>query len=234
MHLFYTPDIDNSVYTFGPDESKHAIRVLRLSNGDTIYLTNGKGSLFQARIIQADTKKCVVQVDNEYEHYNKRAYHLHIAIAPTKNMKRFEWFLEKVTEIGVDEITPLICDHSERRNLRNDRLNKVIEAAMKQSLKTYHPYLHPLTSFSDFVNEESDSIKSIAICDERDKKHLKNVCGERDNLRIIIGPEGDFSSEEVTMALKNGYEPVSLGSSRLRTETAGVVACSIINSVFEE
>ncbi len=233
MQLFYAPDIIGSSYIFGEEESRHAIKVLRLQKGDVVYITDGKGNLFKTQIEEADIKKCKVAVVEKSEEFGKRDYSLHIAIAPTKNIKRFEWFLEKCTEIGIDEITPLFCDHSERIKLRYDRLNKVLTAAMKQSIKAYHPGLNEATRLADFVKKDDSDLKTIAVYDEKEKNHLKELCGKSSTVTVLIGPEGDFSREEVEMALELGYTPVSLSNSRLRTETAGVMACSIVNTMKE-
>ena len=151
MHLFYTPDITTNEYTLPEEESKHCIKVLRLEVGNEIFLIDGKGGFYRCEIIQAQPKRCEVRCVEKTEEYGKRAFHIHIAIAPTKNIERIEWFLEKCTEIGIDEITPLLCDHSERKVIKEDRLEKVIISAMKQSLKAYLPKLNPLTEFSRFV-----------------------------------------------------------------------------------
>jgi 16S rRNA (uracil1498-N3)-methyltransferase len=228
MQIFYTPDINGIEYTLNEDESKHAIRVLRLNTGDTIFLVDGKGTLYETVIADAHPKQCKVIVKNVQTEYEKRNYHLHIAISPLKNSDRFEWFLEKATEIGIDEITPLLCDHSEKKNLNIDRCNRIVESAMKQSFKAYHPIIHQLTKFEDFVSNKENSVKLIAICDgERDLIRNKYHRGEK--VCILIGPEGDFSLEEFKKAQSSGYIPITLGNSRLRTETAGLAACHSIH-----
>jgi 16S rRNA (uracil1498-N3)-methyltransferase len=233
MQLFYAPDISDFTYVFDEEESRHIIKVLRLKKGDQIYITDGRGNLFKTRIETTDPKHCKVSVEEKTEEYNKKQYFLHIAIAPTKNIKRFEWFLEKCTEIGINEITPLICEHSERSKLRHERLNKVLTAAMKQSIKTYLPKLNEAREFEAFIKENQSDLKAIAICDKKKKDHLKNFCEQNNEISVIIGPEGDFSENEIEIALNAGYKPVSLGKSRLRTETAGVMACSIVNTMKE-
>lgn len=200
MQLFYTPDIDTSGYTLNQEESQHCIRVLRLGEGDEIFLTDGKGSMFKSVIIGSNPKHCEVKVIESFQDYEKRNYHLHIAIAPTKNIDRIEWFLEKATEIGIDEITPLICKHSERRTVNAERLNKVIIAAMKQSLKAYLPKLNKETKIEEFIHQETTASKFIGYC-SGDTQKLKDMYKSGNDAVILIGPEGDFSEEEV-MKLK--------------------------------
>lgn len=229
MHLFYTPDITGNEYTLPEEESKHCIKVLRLEVGDEIFLIDGRGGFYRCEITQPNAKRCEVKCIEKTEHYGKRDFHIHIAIAPTKNIERTEWFLEKCTEIGIDEITPLLCDHSERKVIKEDRLEKVIISAMKQSLKADLPLLHPMTDFSRFVTTHKNTIKCIAHCDEGNKKRLNETYIFGQDITILIGPEGDFSGEEIALALKNDFIPVTLGESRLRTETAGIVACHSIH-----
>lgn len=235
MQLFFNANITekDTQFTFDKTESKHIVRVLRKKVGDQLYITNGKGTFFIAKITIANDKKCsisIVSVEQKSKPWN---YYLHIAIAPTKNLDRFEWFLEKATEIGIDEITPLLCSHSERKMIKTDRLNRIIEAAMKQSLKFYLPKLNALTKFSDFVNNDFDSSLFIAHCEKTDKNYLKSVLQSTQNATILIGPEGDFSSSEINLAIQHKFKPISLGQSRLRTETAGVVATQIVSFINE-
>lgn len=229
MHLFYTPDILDNHYTLNETESKHCVRVLRLSKNDPIILIDGKGGWYEASISDANPKKCKVEITNHIREYGKRNHYLHMAVAPTKNIDRFEWFLEKATEIGVDEITPILCEHSERKVIKHDRLQKVIISAMKQSLKAYLPKLNPLTPFSDLLNVPFNGKKFIAHCYDQDKRELKREVNQSTSNLILIGPEGDFSEGEVQQAMGQKFVPVSLGESRLRTETAGVVACHTVN-----
>jgi 16S rRNA (uracil1498-N3)-methyltransferase len=229
MQLFYTPDINGTEYCLNEIESKHAVRVLRLSNGGRLQLIDGKGNFYEAEIADANPKKCQVNITKHIPEFGKRNHYLHLAVAPTKNIDRFEWFLEKATEIGVDEITPILCVHSERKVLKNDRLEKVIVAAMKQSLKAYLPKLNPLVSFNEFINNRFEGKNFIAHCYGHAKRELKNeLANSRSNL-ILIGPEGDFSEEEIRLATEKQFIPVSLGESRLRTETAAIVACHTVN-----
>ncbi len=233
MYLFYTPDINSHIYTLTEQESRHCIKVLRLKTGDKIYLTDGKGNLYETVLIEDNIKHCTIKVENIQKEYGKRDYKIHIAIAPTKNIKRFEWFLEKATEIGIDEITPLICEHSERKILKTERLNKVIYAAVKQSLKAYIPKLNKIVKFSDFIVQDFISEKYIAYLDKKKLKTLKNIYKKGNDALIIIGPEGDFSNKEIHKAKNIGFIPISLGKSRLRTETAALAACHIINLLNE-
>jgi len=233
MQIFYAPDIDGSTYTLSEEESKHCIRVLRLVAGDEITLVDGKGNLFKTHIIDPHVKRCQVLVFEALTEFEKRNYYLHIAIAPTKNIERFEWFLEKATEIGIDEITPLLCDHSERKVINNERLEKVVAAAMKQSIKAYAPKLNQLTSFKQFIKNQNPETTYIAHCERKGLPHLKNELGSNKNVTVLIGPEGDFSPDEVSKALAIRFKEISLGNSRLRTETAGIVACNIVNLFCE-
>lgn len=233
MNIFYTPDIDGEQYTLSEQESKHCIRVLRNSIGDELTLVDGSGGLYKSEIIDANPKRCSVRVIEKIEEFQKRDFHVHLAIAPTKNNDRLEWFLEKATEIGLNEITPLLCEHSERKQIKQERLEKVVVSAMKQSLKAYLPKLNNLTTFETLLaNSEADQ-KFIAHCEDGDKNHLYNEIEKGQNVLILIGPEGDFSPLEIEKALKFGFKPISLGESRLRTETAGVVATQIVNLVNE-
>ncbi|SMO55085.1 16S rRNA (uracil(1498)-N(3))-methyltransferase [Solitalea koreensis] len=233
MHLFFTPDISADFYQLSEEESKHCVRVLRLVKSDIVFLIDGKGGLYKTEIIDDHPKRCILKVLEKRSEYGKRPFKLHVAIAPTKNMDRLEWFLEKITEIGVDEITPLICQRSERRELKIDRLQKIIVAAMKQSLKAYQPVLNEPLEFRKLINSASESQKLIAHCLETDRKSLSQEYRRGENVLILIGPEGDFSPEEIEAALKSDFKAVTLGNSRLRTETAGVVACAQLNFMNE-
>lgn len=229
MHLFYTPDITGKIYTLDPIESKHAVKVLRLAVGDEIQLIDGKGGFYTAKIENADPKRCIVEIISEQKEYGKRDHYLHIAIAPTKSNDRFEWFLEKATEIGIDEITPVVCEHSERKTIKPERFEKIIVSAVKQSIKAYKPTLNPLTDFRDFIRSGSQHDKFIAHCEENEKTLLKSAYHKGKGAVILIGPEGDFSTKEIELAREYNFKEISLGKSRLRTETAGIVACHTIN-----
>lgn len=229
MHIFYTPDISATTYTLDEAESKHCARVLRLEKDDEIILVDGHGGFFTARISEPNPRRCVVNVVKSELNFGLRDFQVHVAIAPTKNIDRTEWFLEKATEIGINRVTPLLCRFSERKEIKHDRLEKVMVSAMKQSLKAYLPQLDELTKFSDFICRPFEGQKFIAHCDEQHRELLKNVVEPGGSYLILIGPEGDFSPEEIALAMEAGFAPVSLGDSRLRTETAGVVACHTLN-----
>ncbi len=233
MHLFYTPDLISDCYILNKEESQHCIKVLRLQLGDKIFLTDGIGNLYQCKITIADPKHCEVQVQEVFKEYEKRNYKLHIAIAPTKNMARLEWFLEKATEIGIDEITPIICEHSVRAELRLDRLEKIISSAVKQSLKAYHPVLHEPVKLKDFLKQNFSSKKLIAYCDGAERISIKNAFQKGDDVLVVIGPEGDFSAKEVELALEQKFTPITMGQSRLRTETAALTACQSVYFINE-
>lgn len=233
MHLFYTPEISEKTYTLNEIESKHCIKVLRLSTNDQIELIDGKGTFYEAKIIVPNPKNCKIEITKSNQEFGKRNHYLHIAIAPTKNIDRFEWFLEKATEIGIDEITPLLCDRSERKTIKNDRLEKILVSAMKQSIKAFKPKLNSLTNYKDFIKQGFKGSKYIAHCEENEKQSLKSNYKAGNNAIILIGPEGDFSPEEIKLAKENDFCETNLGNSRLRTETAGIVACHTINLLNE-
>ncbi|MBO6881783.1 16S rRNA (uracil(1498)-N(3))-methyltransferase [Winogradskyella sp.] len=226
MQLFYNPNIseNDSVFSFDKDESRHIVKVLRKKVGDQLHITNGKGWLFEAELISADAKHCSVDITSK-SLQPKRNFHLHLAVAPTKMNDRYEWFLEKATEIGIEEITPIICDNSERKVVKLERFERIIQSAMKQSLQCYLPKLNAPMSFQDFVNQEFSGQKFIAHCEETDKKSLKSELITNEDCILLIGPEGDFSVKEIEMALAANYIPVTLGDTRLRTETAAITAC---------
>jgi len=229
MQLFYIPDISGKQVTLSTEESKHAVKVLRLTSGERVHIVDGKGGFFESEISNPNPKNCELRILETKNEFGKRDFHLHMAIAPTKNIDRFEWFLEKCTEIGIDEITPILSEHSERKVLKPERLEKILVSAMKQSVKAYLPKLNKITHFQDFVAEKNASAKYIAHCNEGKKAHLKDLVKQGVEVLILIGPEGDFSPEEVKLAQTNGFTEISLGNARLRTETAGIVACHIVN-----
>ncbi|MDY7396601.1 16S rRNA (uracil(1498)-N(3))-methyltransferase [Aureibaculum sp. 2210JD6-5] len=233
MQLFYTPDITQATtnFTFDKTESKHIIKVLRKNTGDLLFITNGNGELFTSEIIIGNEKSCTVKINQVKTKKKPWNYYLHVAIAPTKNINRFEWFLEKATEIGIDEITPILCDRSERKVIKMDRLSRILESAMKQSLKFQLPKLNNLTSFSDFIEQSKIENLFIAHCENTDKKTLKENLKPQQNATILIGPEGDFSTAEIKNAINNNFKPISLGESRLRTETAGIMATQLVSFI---
>lgn len=233
MQLFFTKNITGNIATFETEEARH-IQVLRKKIGDVLHFVDGVGGMYQGEIIEVHKKQCLLSIIEHTPSYNERKVKLHIAIAPTKNIARLEWFLEKATEIGIDEITPILCDRSERKRIRTDRLGKITMSAMKQSLKAYLPKLNELTDYQDFIKQSNDDVKYIAYCNDDALNHLKKEYSLAENVTILIGPEGDFSPKEIQLALENGYQGISLGSSRLRTETAGIAACHIINLAIDE
>ena len=234
MQLFYNSEIKKSDLTFffDKEESKHIVKVLRKKEGGKIFITNGLGYLFESEIIMASEKKCEVKITKE-TFQEPTAFYTHIAVAPTKMNDRLEWFLEKATEIGIHEITPIICDHSERKVYKIDRAEKIIQAAMKQSLHFYLPKINEPVSLSQFVKSKIDGQKFIAHCEETDKKSFKNEVIKDEKITILIGPEGDFSTKEINLAIDNNFIPVTLGNTRLRTETAALVACHTIALINE-
>lgn len=229
MQLFYNSDIKqgDSTFFFDKEESKHIVKVLRKKESDKIFITNGLGFLFESEIITASEKKCEVKITKESFH-KPTNFHTHIAVAPTKMNDRLEWFLEKATEIGIHEITPIICDNSERKVYKIDRAEKIIQAAMKQSLQFYLPKINEPISYSQFVKQSFDGKKFIAHCEETERKAFQNEVKPNEKITILIGPEGDFSTKEIKLAIENQFIPVTLGNTRLRTETAALVACHTI------
>ncbi len=226
MQLFYNPNIntDTTSFVFDKEESKHIVKVLRKKEGDKIHVTNGLGFLFETEIALASESKCTVTIQS-YSTQEIKSWKLHLAVAPTKMNERYEWFLEKATEIGIDEITPIICEHSERKIVKTDRFRKILESAMKQSLHYFMPKLNEPIDFKNFIGQPFEGQKLIAHCENTTKNSLKAVLQPNTNILILIGPEGDFSVKEIETALQNKFFPVSLGNTRLRTETAAVVAC---------
>lgn len=233
MQLFYAPEISLPRYTLPEEESKHCVRVLRMTVGDELHLTDGKGNMYRCKVVSDNVKRCEVEVVETWPEYERMSYGLTMCVAPTKNIDRFEWFLEKATEIGISEVYPLECDHSERRQIKLEREEKVITAAVKQSLKAYHPVLHDLTSVRDIIAMDFEGEKYIAHCDSSfgERPYLGNLVKKGANTLILIGPEGDFSKEEINFALQNGFNAISLGRERLRTETAAVVATTVVATI---
>lgn len=234
MQLFYNPyiTVNTLQISFSKEESKHILKVLRKSVGDILHITNGKGWLFKAELLSSNVKSCNAIITAK-EFQLKKDYQLHLAVAPTKMNDRYEWFLEKATEIGIDTITPIICEHSERKIVKTDRFEKILQSAMKQSLNCHLPKLNEPTFFKDFLKQEFEGQRFIAHCEETDRKSLKNEIVKKNNVTILIGPEGDFSVKEIEMAIHNKFIPVTLGETRLRTETAAIVACHSVAFVNE-
>jgi len=230
MHIFYTPDITYNTYTLNEEESKHCVRVLRLTPGSIVNLVDGKGGFYTAEITSDNPKKVSLSILKVETEFHKRNHYLHIAVAPTKNIDRIEWFLEKATELGIDEVTPIITDRSERRVVKEDRLNKVITSAVKQSIKAYHPKLNDAITFDAFLKEPFDGNKLIAHCiDNGEKQYISNLITPHQKYLVLIGPEGDFTPDEVNLALNKGFKALTLGDNRLRTETAALSVCFEIN-----
>lgn len=228
MQIFYKPDVTTGSQFLDETESKHCIKILRLSVRDIIYLTDGKGGFYKAEIIEPDPLKCVYRIIESTKEFGKQNYQLHIAIAPTKGIDRFEWFLEKATEIGIDEITPILCERSERRIIKPERLNKILISALKQSGRAYKPILNDIIPFRKFTGFDFKGTKFIAHCIKPDKPLLKMSYQPGNNALVMIGPEGDFTPGEIEQAREHNFLEVDLGQNRLRTETAGLVACTTI------
>lgn len=230
MQLFYTPDISGNLYTFSIEESRHAVQVLRLGSGDTVHLVDGRGGLYRALITDASPKSCSVEVVDCQQDYGKRSYGLWMAVAPTKNIDRFEWFMEKATEIGLDRISAILCDRSERKIVKCERSQKVVLSAVKQSLKAFVPQVDELVKFDDFLsNDFGDYQKFIAHCDSNfERVEFSHVVDSGSDVLVMIGAEGDFSPSEIERAYAKGFKGVSLGTSRLRTETAALMATAIV------
>lgn len=235
MQWFYTNKIQGAFAQLPEIEARHCLQVLRKKKGDDLIFVDGQGGYYEGVIEETSKKTCTIRILNKIEKYHQPKVAVHLAIAPTKNIARFEWFLEKATEIGISKITPLICQHSERKHIRNDRLEKVLVSAMKQSLKAYLPVLEPLCAFNAFIDNYNSDEKSnfIAHCGPGVKNHLKDNYPAGSDVTILIGPEGDFSEAEVELASAKTFQEISLGKSRLRTETAGIVACHIVNLLNE-
>ncbi|GAA3508261.1 16S rRNA (uracil(1498)-N(3))-methyltransferase [Aquimarina addita] len=234
MQLFYSKELTESdrEFSFSREESKHISKVLRKKEGDTLYITNGLGLQFTGIITFSSPNKCVIKLLHKKLQPIKD-YRLHLAVAPTKMNDRYEWFLEKATEIGIDEITPIICDHSERKVIKHDRFERILQSAMKQSLQSYLPKLHNAITYSEFIAQHTDDQLLIAHCEETKKQSLKNVLQLKSCTTILIGPEGDFSTKEIELALTSGYTAVTLGETRLRTETAAIVATHSVSFLNE-
>jgi len=229
MQIFYAPDIDGDLYALNETESRHSVRVLRMKKGMQVKLIDGKGNLYEGVITEPDPKGCIIRIESVIKNFEARNYRLHIAISPLKNPERFEWFVEKSVEIGVDEITPVICRNTEKPGIKPDRINNIIISAMKQSLKSQATLLNEVCEFPDLIKGGHSGIKMIAHCSGSGKRsQVGEVYSKAKDAVIIIGPEGDFSEDEIEQAERYGYTPVHLGRSRLRTETAGVAACHSI------
>lgn len=230
MHLFFRDNISGSTIEFDKDQSRHCIKVLRLHKGSIIHITDGKGNLAEAVITDDSSQHCLAEIRHRENKESDRDFNLCLAIAPTKNHDRFEWFVEKATEIGVSEIVPLICEHSERKTVKHERLHNIAIAALKQSHHVFLPQISEPVMFGDFIKSQNSEQKFICTL-ELSKGHLKDMYKPYSDVIVLVGPEGDFTLDELKSSEQNGFTAVSLGTSRLRTETAGIVACSIINFV---
>jgi 16S rRNA (uracil1498-N3)-methyltransferase len=233
MNTFYCSNIISTGAFLSAEESAHCIRVLRLKKGDLVKLIDGKGNMFEATITSPDPKRCQLEINSSLRFPPARNFNLHIAIAPTKNIDRFEWFIEKAVEIGIDTITPLLCDRSERRILKTERLHKLIISTLKQAMVPFKPVLNELMDFRPFVASVPvlETSAYIAHCVDEEKMKLSDAYQPGKNTVILIGPEGDFTTSEIQYALELGFFAVSLGPNRLRTETAGLVACQTVNLI---
>ncbi|HEX2920864.1 MAG TPA: 16S rRNA (uracil(1498)-N(3))-methyltransferase [Bacteroidales bacterium] len=235
MQVFYAPDVFGERYLLDENESRHVVRVMRMTKGDPVMLIDGRGNLYEGAIEEPDQKACRIRILNVIKDFEKRNYKLHIAISPIKNADRFEWFIEKSVEIGVDEITPIICKNTEHKSIRTERLNNLIISAMKQSLKANGSILNEPVFLSDFIKKQYQGIKMIAHCRaEQRRDRIMDVYSKGSNALIMIGPEGDFTSEEIAEAEEKGFRSIHLGTSRLRTETAGVAACHSVYLINQE
>ncbi len=230
MNLFYQPRIPDGIHYLDEDESRHCIKVLRRKKGDALHITDGHGNFYNARITSEDISKCSFEIISTIADAT-RHFKIRIAISPTKNADRIEWFIEKAVEIGVDSIALIDCKHTERTHVKTDRLHKVAISAMKQSVKARLPKLDGLTHFDAFIKSCSSQGKYIAYVDATNPLHLKDAAKPNEDCLVLIGPEGDFSTDELQFALSHGFQKVSLGPSRLRTETAGLAACHILNLI---
>ncbi|WP_103068728.1 16S rRNA (uracil(1498)-N(3))-methyltransferase [Aquimarina sediminis] len=232
MQLFYNNTLTESdtELKFSREESKHINKVLRKKEGDILHITNGLGYLFTACITFSSPSQCFVKIE-DCKKQPQRTHKLHLVVAPTKMNDRYEWFLEKATEIGIDTITPVICDHSERKVIKPERFERILQSAMKQSLQCYLPKLNPVISFVDFIKKQPEGQLLIAHCEKKQKKTLKDIVIPESNVTILIGPEGDFSTKEIELALSYGYIPITLGNNRLRTETAAIAAAHSVSFI---
>jgi 16S rRNA (uracil1498-N3)-methyltransferase len=229
MHYIFSEIVNEPNFVLSENESKHCNLVLRMKVGDIVKILDGKGVIYTASISKTEKRKTEVLIVDKCLCKKDRKYSLSIAIAPTKNNDRFEWFIEKAVEIGIDRIYPILCANSERKIVKVDRLEKVIVAAVKQSISPYKPELIPLQKVEDVFTLKSYDKKYIAHCHDEEKQDLTEIAEINEKCLVLIGPEGDFNESEIIQAKKNGFIAVSLGEKRLRTETAGVYACSIFS-----
>jgi 16S rRNA (uracil1498-N3)-methyltransferase len=234
MNFFYYPEISGFEITLPEEESRHCIRVLRLKKNESLYIVDGKGILYRALLMDPDIRKAGVKIVEKIPFYKQRIHYLHIAIAPTKNTDRFEWFLEKATEIGIDEITPIICIRSERKIVYSERAQRILVSAMKQSQRAYLPKLNPIKTYDEVLAGNNAKSKIITHCNVENLPLLSNGLIKDTPVLILIGPEGDFTMQEVEIAVQRGFAEASLGPFIYRTETAGVMACHEFNLLFRQ
>ena len=226
MQIFYAPGIKDDIHYLDENESRHCIRVLRMTKGSIIRLVDGRGNLYEGYINDPDPRRCEIKLTNILQDFEKRNYGLHLAISPLKNFERFEWFVEKSVETGIDEITPVICKNTEKQGIKTERINNIIISAMKQSIKAVRPVLNRPVAFSEFINTDFPGIRMIAHCSrDFERSRIDTIYSKGEDAVIMIGPEGDFTAEEIALATGRGFRSVHLGKSRLRAETAGIASC---------
>ena len=234
MNFFYYPEISGFEIILPEEESRHCIRVLRLKKNESLYLVDGKGTLYHALLVDPDIRRAGIKIVKSIPCYRQRLHYLHIAITPTKNTDRFEWFLEKATEIGIDEITPIICARSERKTVHSERVQRILVAAMKQSQRAYLPRFNQIKTYDEILAGTQAKSKIITHCNIENLPRISKDLIKESPSVILIGPEGDFTMQEVEMAIKNGFAEASLGPFIYRTETAGVMACHEFNLLFRQ
>ena len=231
MNIFYEPNI-KEILRLNEDESRHAIKVLRLSAGDLLTVVDGRGGFYKCQINTPHDKKCEVKIVEEIQNFGLRDFYIHLIISPTKNLDRIEWMVEKCVEIGIDEISFIQTRYSERKEIKTIRIEKIAIGAMKQSLKAFLPKINEMISWKEFLKKDyTETYKMMAHLEEGDRKLIQQIAQPKGKYVILIGPEGDFSPEEINQAFEKGFVPVTLGESRLRTETAGLVACHALNII---
>jgi 16S rRNA (uracil1498-N3)-methyltransferase len=234
MNIFYEPNIKQTL-CLNEDESRHAVKVLRFAAGDFLTVVDGKGGMYKCQIKTPNDKKCEIKIVEETQNYGLRDYYIHLIIAPTKNLDRIEWMVEKCVEIGINEISFIRTRCSERKEIKTIRIEKIAVGAMKQSLKAFLPKINEMISWKEFLKKDySETQKMIAHLEEGDRKLIQQIAQPKGKYAVLIGPEGDFSTEEINQALEKGFVPVTLGESRLRTETAGLVACHTLTVINEQ
>lgn len=231
MNIFYEPNI-KEILRLNEEESRHAVKVLRLSAGDFLHVVDGKGGFYKCQIKTPHDKKCEINIIEETQNFGLRDYYIHLIIAPTKNLDRIEWMVEKCVEIGINEISFIQTRYSERKEIKTIRTERIAVGAMKQSLKAFLPAINEMISWKEFLKKDyADAQNMIAHLEVGDRKLIQQIAKPKSKYTILIGPEGDFSSEEINQALEKGFIPVTLGESRLRTETAGLIACHALNII---